>query len=408
MSRGTTRRSAFGRRMRTVPKSSRSVTKARPSGPPMNPPLRLRSTRAIAPGRRRLPDPADDRDRPAGLPEQLGQARGLVRGQHDPGAIRPPGIDGLDQSPGTAGRQCRLAPAERIARRQGAAGQGRVLRRDRFPGQLEGPRGNQAGLPVARPEIAGRPVRGQLAGLDELGAALVGLAPQEPGGLGEVARFVEHEQRARLDVIETGRRREVGGPDLGGVTDRHGPGRIGPRASLQRRHVKAFEIGGQPLGQPCRRPAETVADGRRAAGRQQELRSRQEDGDIDRPDRPLVGRIEGAQRVDLVAEELDPDRQRQRRRKDVDDPAAPGELAATGDLGHRHVAEVEQLAQQRLLVDRDPRRSSRGLAGRSPGAIVCCSRAWTLATRTRARPLRQAASAATRAAVSSAISSLRS
>ena len=50
MSRGTTRLSAFGRRMRTVPNSSRSVTKARPSGPPTNPPLRLRSIRAIAPG----------------------------------------------------------------------------------------------------------------------------------------------------------------------------------------------------------------------------------------------------------------------------------------------------------------------------------------------------------------------
>ena len=34
MSRGTTRRIAFGRRTRTVPNSSRSVTKTRPSGPP--------------------------------------------------------------------------------------------------------------------------------------------------------------------------------------------------------------------------------------------------------------------------------------------------------------------------------------------------------------------------------------
>src|SRR3954464_11422202 len=50
----------------------------------------------------------------------------------------------------------------------------------------------------------------------------------------------------------------------------------------------------------------------------------------------------------------------------------------------------------------------RGSAGRSSGAIVCWSSAWTLATRIRAVPLRQAASAATRAAVSSATSSLRS
>ena len=128
-----------------------------------------------------------------------------------------------------------------------------------------------------------------------------------------------------------------------------------------------------------------------------------------RADRPLVGRVERAERVDLVAEELDPDRQRQRRREDVDDPAAARRFAATGDLGDRHVAEVEQLAQQGVLVD--PRRRAAARAARRagrPGAIVCWRSAWTLATRTRARPLRQAASAATRAAVSSAISSLRS
>ena len=50
MSRGTTRRSALGRRTRTLPNSSRSVTKASPSGPPTNPPLRLRPTSAMAPG----------------------------------------------------------------------------------------------------------------------------------------------------------------------------------------------------------------------------------------------------------------------------------------------------------------------------------------------------------------------
>ena len=50
MSRGTTRRIALGRRTRTEPNSSRSVTTARPSGPPSNPPLRLRSISAMAPG----------------------------------------------------------------------------------------------------------------------------------------------------------------------------------------------------------------------------------------------------------------------------------------------------------------------------------------------------------------------
>ena len=59
-------------------------------------------------------------------------------------------------------------------------------------------------------------------------------------------------------------------------------------------------------------------------------------------------------------------------------------------------------------LTRAPSRTLRTSAGRSSGAIVCWRRAWTLATRIRARPLRHAASDATRAAVSSATSSLRS
>ena len=126
-------------------------------------------------------------------------------------------------------------------------------------------------------------------------------------------------------------------------------------------------------------------------------------------DRSLIGRIERAKRLDLVPEELDPDRQRQRWREHVDDPAASGELATAGDLEDRDVAKVEEVAKQRVLVDptAPAQRRADHRAGPS-GAIVCCRSAWTLATRTRARPPRHAASAATRAAVSSATSSLRS
>ena len=38
--------------------------------------------------RRRLPHPADDRDRVAGLAEEVGQPRRLVRGEDDPGPVR--------------------------------------------------------------------------------------------------------------------------------------------------------------------------------------------------------------------------------------------------------------------------------------------------------------------------------
>ncbi len=88
--------------------------------------------------------------------------------------------------------------------------------------------------------------------------------------------------------------------------------------------------------------------------RHQELRRREQDGALDRADAPLVGRIERAERVDLVTEELDPDRQRQRRREDVDDPAATRRLAATGDLGDRHVPEVEQLVEECVLAQPRP------------------------------------------------------
>ena len=115
MSRGTTRRSAFGRRTRTVPNSSRSVTKARPSGPPVNPPLRLRSTSATAPGGGASATRLDDGGRVAGLGEELGQARRLVRGERRSGRRRP----------------ARRRPPRRAGRHDRAAGPARASRTDR-------------------------------------------------------------------------------------------------------------------------------------------------------------------------------------------------------------------------------------------------------------------------------------
>ena len=72
---------------------------------------------------------------------------------------------------------------------------------------------------------------------------------------------------------------------------------------------------------------------------------------VDGANAALVGRIEGAQRLDLVAEPLDAHGQRLAGREDVDDAAAARELAAAGDLGQRLVAKVDQLAQDALLAD---------------------------------------------------------
>src|SRR6185369_15394966 len=69
-------------------------------------------------------------------------------------------------------------------------------------------------------EVGGRPVPGEVAAGDELGPPLVGLAPEEVGGLGDVAGLVEDEEGRRFDMVEARRRGELRRPDLGGVADR--------------------------------------------------------------------------------------------------------------------------------------------------------------------------------------------
>ena len=63
-------------------------------------------------GRRRLGQAGHDRGWVAGLGEDLGEARRLVGGEHDPRAVPLPALDGLRESSGPAQRELRLAPAE--------------------------------------------------------------------------------------------------------------------------------------------------------------------------------------------------------------------------------------------------------------------------------------------------------
>ncbi len=205
--------------------------------------------RTMAPAGGTSPTPPDDGDLVTGLAEQVRETRRLVRGEDDPGAIGPPVLDRLRDPARPAGRQDRLAPAERVARRQPAAGHRGIFGRDGFPGELERPRCDEAALPVARRQIGRRPVLGELARGDELGAALIGLAPQECGRLGDVAGLVEDEQGPGVDVVEAGRRGEVGGPDLGRIADREGAARLGlPIGSRgQRFGVEPFEVAGESL-----------------------------------------------------------------------------------------------------------------------------------------------------------------
>src|SRR5206468_8192292 len=99
------------------------------------------------------------------------------------------------------------------------------------------------------------------------------------------------------------------------------------------------EIRGESLWQLRRRPAEPLAERGDALARREELRRGQEDRLLQRGDGSLVGRVECPQRIDLVTEELDPDRQCRGRRKDIHDPATAGELAPTSDLGGGRIAE---------------------------------------------------------------------
>ena len=273
MSRGTTRRSAFGRRTRTVPNSSRSVTKARPSGPPTKPPLRLRSIEGDRARRRRLPHPLDDRDRVAGLAEDVGQARRLVGGEDDPGAVGSPGrrrprqVDRHDRAagPARASRTGRPTTARRGPSRRPRAGpdsqvSSRVRERD------------EAALPVARRQVRRRPVLRQLAGLDQLGAPLVGLAPQER----RRPRRCRRARRARAGCPDRcGRGRSPGRGGRPRPRRRHrrpSPGSPSPRRRRPRSGsvVEAGEVRGEALRESRGGPAEAVADRggatRRAAG----------------------------------------------------------------------------------------------------------------------------------------------
>ena len=300
-------------------------------------------------GQRRLSDPVDDRHGPALLGEDLGEARRLVGGEHDAPAVGGPGFDRDVELGGALERQGRLPPAEEVAAAQPAAGDRRVLRRLRFPGQLEGPRAQHPRLPVARRQVRGGPVLRQVPGALEVLAALVRLAPQELGGVGDVAGLVEHEEGARIEVIERGRRAQDAGPHLGGVADvERGAGTSGRRRVGGR--LETLQVGSQALGQSGRPSAQPRPEAGHAVGRQEHLARRQEFDGVDRPDRALVGRVEGPQRVDLVPEELEPDRQRARRREHVDDAAPAGELTAAGHLDRRDVAEGEQFGEEGVEV----------------------------------------------------------
>src|SRR5439155_520129 len=114
----------------------------------------------------------------------------------------PPPLHGLLEGRGPGWRQLRLPPAEQVAGAEAAGGERGFVRDLRLPGQLERPAACQVALPLPGPEVRRRPVLRELAGLDQLGPPLVRLAPQEVGGLGDVAGLVEDEEGAGVERVE--------------------------------------------------------------------------------------------------------------------------------------------------------------------------------------------------------------
>ena len=179
-----------------------------------------------------------------------------------------------------------------------------------------------------------RPGLRQRAGALELGASLVGLRPEEVGRGRHVAGLIDDPDLV-ADVVEAGCRREVAGPDLGG---------IGELALLEPARSAARSAGSLLAAAPsCSR---SRCAGTRA---EQELARRQQTiSSTGRTPRWLAG---SNARSDSISSPNHSMRTGQRLagREDVDDAAAPRELAATGDLGQRLVPEVDQLAQHALL-----------------------------------------------------------
>ena len=111
--------------------------------------------------------------------------------------------------------------------------------------------------------------------------------------------------------------------------------------------------------------------------------------------RALVGGIEAAQAVDLVAEEIEPQRQLLARREEVDQRAAHRIFAMLGDGVGALVAERVQLRDQRLALDPLALGDAAGeLADRGTASAAAASRRW------RSRP----AAAACRVLACSALS----
>jgi len=172
----------------------------------------------------------------------------------------------------------------------------------------------------------------------ELVAPLLGLRLERVVSEVELDRVLEDDGRAAAEVIEEGRagaesrRERVCARRVPTLAERIDERRV-------RREVRALVVIGVREPIPPR-AGELVRDRGRAFER--ELARRKNDQLLERRLRALRHRVEGAKRLDLIAEELDASGLFGRRGVDVDDPATPRERARLAHLGHGLVAEIEE------------------------------------------------------------------
>ena len=200
-------------------------------------------------------------------------------------------------------------------------------------------------------------VRGQLAlpreELRALGGQLVLLGR---GGEHRVL-LVDDQQRALAEVVE--QRRLAG--------ERAVAGGRGQLAAAQRRQLPGDLL--DAAARPLRDAIEAAREFEQRVVVREPLAGRADHRLVEALDRALRLRVEAADRLHLVAEQLDAQRQRGGRREDVEDAAAPRRLARPLDERSERVAGLDEPERQR--VEGDPP-AGRDAAG--PGAEIGAAR----------------------------------
>src|SRR5438093_11444339 len=275
--------------------------------------------------------------------EKLRQTRRLRRRDHGDaiGRQRRKPVDELIQPAGVAGRS---TPAEPDGVAAGPHPHDAVFARKAFD---------------LRPrDVRGRKDRDWQALRRELIAALLGLCLQRVVREVQFDGVLEEDRGAVTEVVEERpgctecRRERVRAGRVAALTESGAAPRIGREDwALVVRAREAVPAGA----------GESRRDRRRVLER--ELPCWEYDDLIERRLRPLRHRVERAESLDLVAEQLDARRLLGRRRVDIDDPAAARERARLAHFSHRLVAEVKE-PRRGLLPAQALARAERSSAAR--------------------------------------------